>query len=431
MRRNLLHTYLQHGCVVIPIKIDFVNDEKNPHFLVSSWQHLQNIPFEDYINNEFPHLDFSKATHVGIVLPPCGLVLLDFDDTKRMPSEFVQNAYEVAERYNLVTINTGSGMHLYFRRPSDEILKQVPRKYKKGGGVVEFKDYGVAFAPLYDSDVYYTPVRFFGEGNLIELTTEILNELQIPLQSASETHKFCSFLNSTRRLDDEKINVIADLIEPHYFKGQRNEIVFSLAGMLRKLGVSYEDTLQIVKALIERTNDEEPSNRIDAVRRTYAKTTTNDKIVGSSRLIHLTGDKAVVYEIINIVRGESLKFDDLFMRTFATTGWWEKQVLDVVMHDYIALTDHLGRVAHLRKFNLEKGVWEKFDDLKAEIAVIISDIADEWKEIIWNADCDEKVKLALLTKLSRTKPSSEAKEIYPAIRNKIRVSAADFYTPLQ
>ena len=429
MNKGLLGVYLEHRLIVVPVKIEFINDDKHVQILTPKWEHLRNISFDDYICNEFHRLDFSKATHVGIVLPSSGLVLLDYDDTKHMPTEFVQNAYEVAERYNLVTINTGSGMHLYFRRPNDEVLRQIPRKHKEGGGVVEFNDYGLAFAPLYENEIYYTPVRFFGEGTLIELTPEILTELQIPLQPVVETHKLNHFIVSNRRLDDEKINTIADLIEPHYVRGQRNNIVFALSGMLRKLGVSYEDALQVVKLLIERTNDEEPRNRIDVVRRTYTKPLDDAELLGSSGLLEIIGDKSVIYQIYHLVKGEPLRFDETFIRLFATTRWWLKQIEDIVKQNYIALTDNEGQVTLVRKFDAEKGVWLKIKDFKGELVAIIKGLMDEWEDLLLNADCDEKTKYNLLYKLFKTQPQREVNEIHASLLQDITINAEDFYAP--
>ena len=429
MASNLIETYRSHRLVVVPVKIDFVNGKKTKVTPLCSWQHLQYISFGDYYNNEFPKLDFTQANCVGIVLQSSNLVVFDFDDTKHMPADFVQNAYEVAEKYKLLTVRTGRGMHIYFRRPSDEVLRQIPTRTIKEGGVVEFKSSGLVSAPLYDDDDYYRPIRFFGEGNLVELTLDIVKELQIPLQPAVETHKLNSFLASTRRLDDEKINMIVDLIEPYHIPGQRNEIVFSLAGMLRKLGVSYEDALRIVNLLIERTNDEEPRNRLDAVRRTYTKSLDDADLLGSSGLLRIIGDKSVVYQIYYLVKGEPLKFDELFIRLFATTGWWLEQVADIVTQNYIALTDNLGRVTIMRKFNPAKGVWEKIDDFKNEVAVIITGVMAEWKDLLWNANCEDKIKFSLLLKLSKTQPLREANEIYPALLHKIKVNAEDFYAP--
>jgi len=428
MASNLIETYRSHRLVVVPVKIDFVNGKKKVTPLCS-WQHLQDISYEDFVRNELPQLNFNNATQVGIVLQPSGLAVLDFDDTAAMPAEFVQNALEVAERHGLIVVRTRRGFHLYFKRPKPELLQLLPTRTQVGGGFVEFKSTGLIFAPLYGDDAYYRPIRFFGDGHLVELTPEIISELNLPLRAVDETKQFQAFTHSTHGLGDGKIHAIADLIEPYYVRGQRNEIVFSLAGMLRKLGVSYEDALQVVKLLVERTNDEEPQNRIDAVRRTYAKSINDAELVGSSKLMQIIGDKQVVYQIYDIIKGEPLKFDEMFIRLFATTGWWLEQVSNIVQHNYVALTDNKNRVTLVRKFNHYKGVWEVIDDFKTEVAIIITGVVAEWKELLWNANCDDKTKLTLLSKLLRTQPSREAGEITPALLHHIKVNAEDFYAP--
>jgi len=431
--RSYLSTYLHHKFIVVPVKIIINNNKKEPHFPVA-WGKFETISLDVFAEFVYPQLPFEIATHVAVLLQPSGLCVFDFDGTENMPSNFVQQVIDYAEQEKIPMVRSGRGIHLYFKQ--SEAAAQLPSRISVGGGWIEVKRSGVIFAPLTDNDNYYRWVIPLDSGGLRELTEEDLQHLlpdngrqTTKVTQTSQSNEKRKIKISQTNLTEEQIDYIVNLIIPYYTRGRRNDVVFSLAGMLRKLGVSYEDTLRIVRFLIERTGDEEPQNRIDVVRRTYEKSLNDSELVGSSKLAEILGDKSIIYQVYSIVKGEPIKFDEGFIKLFATTRWWFKQVEDIVKQNYIALTDNEGRVTVVRKFDIEKGVWVKIKEFKEELTTIVAGVMQEWEVLLLNADCDNKTRYALLYKLFKVQPQREVSEIYTELLQSIRVNAEEFYAP--
>jgi len=294
-QRNLLKTYLQHEIVIVPVKLHFVNGKKHPEGL-PSWQHLQTISFNEFVAKEFRRLNFNDATHVAVVLQPSHLVVLDFDETSRMPSDFVQNALEVAEKYRLVTVRTGRGLHIYFRRPADDRLRRLPSRIPVGDGFVEFKSAGLVFAPLYDPDDYYHPVRFFGEGNLVELTPEILKELNLSFETnnnnrPAEISGFPENHFHSRSLSYEQKQILKTLLLPYWSEGCRHDLALGLAGLLAKEGVSKDDAMDLLRQIADEAKDNEWRDRERALTDTFERLWRGETIVGYKRIEEVLEDK--------------------------------------------------------------------------------------------------------------------------------------------
>jgi len=432
--QNHLQTYLQHKLVFVPVKIQFVNGKKEPHFPVH-WGKLEDISPDIFIDFVFPQLSFDDATHVAILLRPCGLCVFDFDDTKNMPTDFVQQVIDYAERESIPFVRSGRGIHLYFKL--SEAASQLPSRIEIGGGWLEVKRSGVIFAPLFDgvSD-YYRWIIPIDDGNLRELTEKDLQYLlpQNPIisltpsasswEEVGENNEFADIF--PRRLSDEEINEIVNLLLPYYYHGNRNNLILALSGLLRKAGVSFDDALRVVEKFIEITNDEERRNRIDELIRTYAK--PPEAVAGFKSLIRYTGGNIeLAQKIWKKVRCENINITDEYIATFATPRWWGRQVAKYIANNYISLLDSKNRSTLVYRFDPSRFIWEFVPNFTDEIVDIIDTLADEWEKFITSLDIDGKIKTRMITKLANTDMRKVARQYVNKLSKLIAVSADEFY----
>jgi hypothetical protein len=70
---------------------------------------------------------------------------------------------------------------------------------------------------------------------------------------------------------EELADQTLDILEPHYFKGQRQYFVMYVSGVLRKLGVPEDVALEKLEAFCRNRRDEEISMRLSAIKATYNK----------------------------------------------------------------------------------------------------------------------------------------------------------------
>jgi len=330
LRQSLLETYLRHKIVFVPVKLTFVNGKKQTLVLCSSWQHLQNISFEDFVTNELSHLNFDEATHVGIVLQSSGLVVLDFDHTDKMPSDFVQNVWDVAEKYRLVTVRTGRGLHLYFKRPSDSVLQQIPSTIQvgDGDGFVEVLHSKLIFAPLYDPDEYYHPIRFFGEGNLVTLTPEILKELNLSFET-NNNNRHAENHSQPRSLSHEQKQILKALILPHWLEGSRHDLALGLAGLLAKEGVAKDDALELLREIADEAKDNEWRDRERALEDTFERLWRGETVVGYKRIEEILGDdmaKVIAYTLQGERRETKNGSEEVPLLTFRE---WRERIIAI------------------------------------------------------------------------------------------------------
>jgi len=168
--RRLIDIYLDHSFVFVPIKLQFDEKEKKPIFL-APWTVLVTITPEIFRKYVFPLLDFTAATHVAIITKPSNLRVLDFDNIKQMPQDFVQNVLNYAKQQKIPTLRTRKGFHLYFR--NSEAANRLSEMIVVAGGYIDTSK-EVVFAPLQEDDEYYHWIISLEGGNLRELTDDDL-----------------------------------------------------------------------------------------------------------------------------------------------------------------------------------------------------------------------------------------------------------------
>jgi len=432
--QNYLQVYLKQKFVFVPVKIEFVNGKKEPHFLFQ-WGKIETISPDVFVDFVFPQLPFDDATHVAILLQTSNLVVFDYDDTNNMPSDFVQKVIDYAERERVPLVRSGRGIHLYFKH--SEAASQLPPQVEVGGGKVEIRRSGVIFAPLSDYlNSYYRWIIPIESGNLRELTEQDLQYLlpQNPNISLTASTSSCEEVGENnefadifpRRLTDEEINEIVNLLLPYYTHGNRNNLILALSGLLRKAGVSFDDALKIVEKFVEVTNDEERKNRIDEVIRTYAK--PPEAVAGFKSLIrYVGGNIELAQKIWKKVRCENINITDEYIATFATPRWWGRQVAKYIANNYISLLDSKNRSTLVYRFDPSRFIWEFVPNFTDEIVDIIDSLADEWDKFIASLEIDGKIKTRMITKLANTDMRKVARQYVNKLSKLIAVSADDFY----
>lgn len=104
------------------------------------------------------------------------------------------------------------------------------------------------------------------------------------LTTISNNNGIVKPIAESKIIDTGLVNLVVKKIKPYYKEGLRDQIIFGLSGFLRKSTITLNNAKQIIEKLCEQTDDEEESSRMTVLRRTYAETKSNDKIVGYSEL---------------------------------------------------------------------------------------------------------------------------------------------------
>jgi DNA polymerase elongation subunit (family B) len=88
-----------------------------------------------------------------------------------------------------------------------------------------------------------------------------------------------------RSLDERALEQAVSALTTSYRRGHRNSIIFGLAGLLFKSGVSLQSAEYIVTKLCDYTNDEEKSSRLEVLTSTYLKGLNCEEIKGAAQLL--------------------------------------------------------------------------------------------------------------------------------------------------
>jgi hypothetical protein len=90
---------------------------------------------------------------------------------------------------------------------------------------------------------------------------------QIRPQTVSAT---LSFTPTQQATNPDLKTFVVDSLVPYWRKGVRDELVYPLAGVLRRAGIALTDALNIVSEICDRAKDEEKPHRLYQVRRQYS-----------------------------------------------------------------------------------------------------------------------------------------------------------------
>jgi len=93
-----------------------------------------------------------------------------------------------------------------------------------------------------------------------------------------------------RKLTDEEIAKIVEIVEPYFTEGRRQNLLLYLAGFLRKdLNISEESVLKLYEAIEPIDDPKDKERRLDAIQRTFAKEL--DVIAGWKELVKILGEE--------------------------------------------------------------------------------------------------------------------------------------------
>jgi predicted transcriptional regulator len=110
---------------------------------------------------------------------------------------------------------------------------------------------------------------------------ELKEKIKELISQKEKSSSFSKTKISKENLTPEASSLVEDILtilEPYYYKGQRQFFVLFVSGLLRRLGVPEEIVLEKLKAFCEDKKDEEISMRVEAIKYTYKK--SEEEITG-------------------------------------------------------------------------------------------------------------------------------------------------------
>lgn len=239
--------------------------------------------------------------------------------------------YQYFQDLDTFTVKSGKGYHVYLISEDPiNTLKDYPAvgiETRSIGGLSVVPpsihpDTGNEYQVEKDLDIKEVK-------NAYDFCSELIPEdLRTPLKQPVTTkkrgkHKFSR--GKDRNLDEEVVDRIVRLFKGMYTQGDRDHIVFSLSGWLRKAGVTLESCLEVINALATTYNDEEIESRLIVAKRTYEE-------VGIDEIL---GSKGVKEYILSKdpVEG-NYKFLMLELILDGSKSWQDKEEVEYVLEVY-------------------------------------------------------------------------------------------------
>lgn len=183
--------------------------------------------------------------------------------------------YQYFQYLDTFTVKSGKGYHVYLIS-TDPIntLKDYPAVGIETRSIGSLSVVPPSIHPDTGKEYQvYKDVPILEVKNAYDFCSELIPEdLRTPLRQqvtprGKSKHKFIR--GKDRKLVPEVVKVIVTIFNGIYTPGDRNHIVFSLSGWLRKAGITQESTLEVIEALATTYNDEELQSRLIVAKRTY------------------------------------------------------------------------------------------------------------------------------------------------------------------
>jgi hypothetical protein len=264
--------------------------------------------------------------NIGIIPGRSSLVVIDCDT-----EESIQFFTELANKINLsldtLIVKTRRGQHYYFycsfssaleKKQFTDASKNIKIDILAGNKCQVVAPYSqLKLDPegnvlKYDAKEFklftYEPIHI-PEEKLVEITPELynllINELEKSLQKTKEKQTVVEKTTQDekqegRELTDEEIKKIAEIVEPFFVEGQRQNLLLYLAGYLRKdLNISEESVYKLYELLYPIDDPKDKRYRFEAIRRSFLKN-LND-IAGKSKLDEKLG-KDTTDELVNKIK---------------------------------------------------------------------------------------------------------------------------------
>jgi len=265
-----------------------------------------------WTNDDYNPSIISWARHYGnvaILVGRSDLVVFDCD-THETVNFFENIAQEVDLPLDTLVVKTRRGRHYYYLCNFSAELER--KKFSNdvvkldiiGGNnylvvapfsTLKLNEKGEILDPRAENFILfeYTPIVI--PEKLPEITREQYEKLIEKLEEAfkdneEETIQGEPLNLGERELTDEEIQKLAEIIEPYFVKGQRQDLVLYLSGFLRKeLKVSEESVIKFYEYLIPTDDNQDINARRKAIRNTFKKEL--HKIAGRKKLRKILGEK--------------------------------------------------------------------------------------------------------------------------------------------
>jgi hypothetical protein len=275
--------------------------------------------------------------NIGIIPGRSNLLIIDCDT-----EESIQFFIELANKINLpldtLTVKTRRGQHFYYYCPFSSALekKQFTNQTLKIDVLAGSKCQVVA---------PYSQLKLDHEGNVLkpdtkefilfiyepinipkklpeiapELYNLLINKLENTLQKTKEKTQTTTTVITTpteeKNLTDEEIQKIAEIVEPYFTEGQRQNLILYLSGYLRKdLNISEESIYKLYKLLQPADDPKDVKARLAAIKKTFEKDIEN--VAGKTGLAQILGEETVtelcnkIEQALGIQKTRKKKKDD-------------------------------------------------------------------------------------------------------------------------
>ena len=270
------------------------------------------IAWKEY-QNKHPTLEeikkwFSESQrNIAIV---CGqvsgnLMVLDFDSNE-MFQEFLIDIAEHEDLINAIkntwVVETGKGIHIYFRCPEPPVTKS-------------FRDLKIDIRG--EGSYVLAPPSVHPSGKQYKFKTDP-KKTDIYVLSQLEYEKLLKVLEDKckklqpqidvklHKLTEEQKEKIVSLLLPFWTEGRRHHLALMLAGLLYWHGYPVEDALAVVSEICRRAKDEEMDDRIRAVEDTFKR--AGDKNIAYKHWLQEAGFRGEQFEqlvskLLEIIKG--------------------------------------------------------------------------------------------------------------------------------
>jgi len=328
------------------------------------------------------------ASGVAILLGHIsGISVIDFDDTEELikllnASGFTCDANNLEEvllqafPHNAV-VRTYRGYHVYFKHDPNIQNKRGVGDYQHIE--VRSKDC-LVIAPPSVAGIEIV------NGRAVVRKYEFLRELNEETKNATLPQWILSLLKPQERGEEVKSPILVtptitslkefllQHITPYWRKGFRDLLCFTLAGMLRRGGVSESVALEIVGAICDATQDEEKDKRMKTVIYEYKLPLEGEKICAGARKFYQVAIEAsipteVAKLIINTIYGMKPSID--FVSWFSDNYQLAEKVAALLHNDLVYYEKEFTFYA----FNKDALVWQEVDDSEALFLVMKACIA--------------------------------------------------------
>ncbi len=271
--------YVEHGFSVIPLK----PRSKEP--LIPWKEYQERLPTPEELKEWFEGKD-TNDVNVAIVTGRVSgnLVVLDFDseDAFKRFYERVKKASEILLRdlSNTWIVKTGKGFHVYFRLHSPDMVPRTRVRLADGIDVKGEGGYVVAPPSVHPSGCRYSFIEVNGEvlgpPDILEpatLTEEEWNKLLqlIALQQGTGRRATSPSHGGFRRLGDNEILRIKELLKDAWVEGQRQFLALFMSGWFAKARIHPVDAARLFRLLAEERGDDELEDRLSTIYYSYRK----------------------------------------------------------------------------------------------------------------------------------------------------------------